>query len=91
MSNRPEIYSTMGVRDNVKEYKSEMSKVLDRVLNRRMIKVFHLEMNLVEERFEMVQYVEKGKKPKWGYSPKDGTPDVVTKFDGTKATQSFCR
>ena len=89
LSNRPDTYSTMGVRDNVKEYKSDMSKVPGRILNRRMVKVFRLEMNLVEERFEMVQYVENGKKPKWGYFPKEGNPDVVTKFDGTKATPEF--
>ena len=87
--NRPETYSTMGVRDNVKEYRSAISKVPGRILNRRMVKVFRLEMNLVEERFEMVQYVEKGKKPKWGYFPNEGNPEVVTKFDGTKATPEF--
>ena len=46
-------------------------------------------MNLVEKRFEMVHYVEKGKKPKWGYFPKTGNPEFVTKFDGTKATPEF--
>jgi hypothetical protein len=30
-------------------------------------------MNLVKEPFEMVQYVEKGNKPKWGYFPKVGS------------------
>ena len=89
LSNRPESYNTMCVRDNVKEYKSDMSKVPGRVLNRRMVKVFRLEMSLVEERFEMVQYVEKGKKPKWGYFPRSGNPELVTKFEGTKATPEF--
>ena len=67
LSNRPETYKTMGVQGTAKEYKSDLSKVPGRIINRRMVPVFHLEMNIVEERFEMVQYVEKGKKPKWGY------------------------
>ena len=37
----------------------------------------------------MVHYVEPGKKPRWGYFPKDGHPQVVTKFEGTKATPEF--
>lgn len=89
LSNRPETYSTMGVQGTAREYKSDLSKVPGRILNRRMVPVFHLEMNLVEERFEMVQYVENGKKPKWGYFPMAGNPEVVTKFEGTKATPEF--
>ena len=88
-SNRPETYSTMGVQGTAKEYKSDLSKVPGRILDRRMVPVFHLEMNLVEERFEMVHYVEKGKKPKWGYFPIAGNPEAVTKFEGTKATPEF--
>lgn len=89
LSNRPETYNTMCVQGVAKEYKSDLGKVPGRILNRRMVPVFHLEMNLVEERFEMVQYVEKGKKPKWGYFPMAGNPEVVTKFEGTKATPEF--
>ena len=89
LSKRPETYNTMGTQGVAKEYKSDLNKVPGRILNRRMVPVFHLEMNLVEERFEMVQYVEKGKKPKWGYFPMAGNPEVVTKFDGTKATPEF--
>ena len=62
LSKRPETYNTMGVQSTAREYKSDLGKVPGRILNRRMVPVFHLEMNLVEERFEMVQYVEKGKK-----------------------------
>lgn len=51
LSNRPETYKTMGVQGVAKEYKSDLNKVLGRILNRRMVPVFHLEMNLVEERF----------------------------------------
>lgn len=89
LSKRPETYNTMGTQGVAKEYKSDLNKVPGRILNRRMVPVFHLEMNLVEERFEMVQYVEKGKKPKWGYFPMAGNPEVVTKFEGTKATPEF--
>ena len=89
LSNRPDTYNTMGVQGASKEYRSDLSKVPGRILERKMIPVFHLEVNLVEERFEMVHYVEKGKKPKWGYFPKAGNPQVVTKFDGTKATPEF--
>ena len=89
LSNRPDTYKTMGIQGTPKEYKSDLSKVPGRILERKMVPVFHLEINLVEERFEMVHYVEKGKKPKWGYFPKAGNPQVVTKFDGTKATPEF--
>ena len=89
LSNRPDTYNTMGVQGTSKEYRSDLSKIPGRILERKMVPVFHLEVNLVEERFEMVHYVEKGKKPKWGYFPKAGNPQVVTKFDGTKATPEF--
>lgn len=89
LSNRPDTYNTMGTQGTPKEYKSDLLKVPGRILNTKMVPVFHLDINLVEERFEMVQYVEKGKKPKWGYFPKAGNPEVVTKFDGTKATPEF--
>ena len=89
LSNRPDTYNTMGIQGASKEYKSDLSKVPGRILERKMIPVCHLEVNLVEERFEMVHYVEKGKKPKWGYFPVAGNPQIVTKFDGTKATPEF--
>lgn len=89
LSNRPDTYKTMGIQGTPKEYKSDLSKVSGRILERKMIPVFHLEVNIVEERFEMVHYVEKGKKPKWGYFPVAGNPEIVTKFDGTKVTPEF--
>lgn len=89
LSNRPDTYKTMGIQGTSKEYKSDLSKVLGRILERKMVPVFHLEVNIVEERFEMVHYVEKGKKPKWGYFPVAGNPEIVTKFDGTKVTPEF--
>ena len=46
-------------------------------------------MSLTVIRKKMIQYVELGKKPKWGYFPKEGHPQVVTKFEGTKATPEF--
>ena len=89
LSNRPDTYKTMGIQGTPKEYKSDLSKVHGRILERKMVPVFHLEVNIVEERFEMVHYVEKGKKPKWGYFPVSGNPEIVTKFDGTKVTPEF--
>ena len=67
----------------------DLSKVPGRILERKMVPVFHLAVNIVEERFAMVHYVEKGKKPKWGYFPVAGNPEIVTKFDGTKVTPEF--
>lgn len=84
LSNRPDTYNTMGVQGASKEYKSDLSKVPGRILESKMVPVFHLEVNLVEERFEMVHYVEKGKKPQRGYFPKAGNPHLVTKFDVLK-------
>ena len=89
LSNRPETYKTMCVKGPSEEYKSDEAKVPGRILGKKMVSVFHLEMSLVEKRFEMVHYVEKGKKPKWGYFPKAGNPEFVTKFEGTKATPEF--
>ena len=37
----------------------------------------------------MVQYVEKGRKPRWRYFPKEGHPQAVTRFDGTRITPGF--
>lgn len=59
------------------------------IIGRKSVKVYSFKMCLVEERFDMVHYVEPGKKPKWGYFPTDGHPEVVTKFEGTKATPEF--
>ncbi len=89
LSNRPETYKTMCVKGPAEEYKSDEAKVPGRILGKKMVSVFHLEMGLVEKRFEMVHYVEKGKKPKWGYFPKTGNPELVMRFDGTKATPEF--
>ncbi len=93
LSNRPDNYSTMGVRnDNVETHLTDRSKVPEHIIESdgsRMVKVFSLKMCLVEERFELVHYVENGKTPKWGYFPKEGHPQFVTKLDGTKATPEF--
>ena len=66
-----------------------ISKVPGRILDRKLVKTFRLDIRLIEEQFEMVQYVEKGRKPRWGYFPKEGHPQVVTRFDGTKITPGF--
>ena len=51
--------------------------------------MFSFRTVLTEECFEMVHYAEPGKKPKWGYFPSEGHPQVITKFEGTKATPEF--
>lgn len=89
LSNRPDTYNTMGVHGEPMEHPSDDAKVPGRILDRKMVKVFHFETRLVEEHFEMIHYVENGKKPKWGYFPKAGHPQTVTKFDGTKVTPEF--
>lgn len=93
LSNRPTSYSRMGVEGGtIKMHLTDRSKVPGRIIESdtpKMIRVFSLQMNLVEERFELVHYVPKGCKPRWGYFPKEGHPQFVTKFDGTKATPEF--
>ena len=86
LCNRSETYRTMGVNGTPVRHLSDLSKVPGRILDRKMVKTFRLDICLVEEQFEMVQYVEKGRKPRWGYFPKEGHPQVVTRFDGTKIT-----
>ena len=89
MSNRPELYKRMGTAGEPVFHPSDMSKVPGRVIERRTVQVFSLKTCLVEERFEMVHYAVAGEKPKWGYFPSAGHPEVVTRFEGTKATPEF--
>lgn len=89
LTNRPETYNTMRVQGAPEKHHSDLAKVPGRILDKKMVKVFRLDMCLVEEQFEMVQYVEPGKKPRWGYFPQEGHPQVVPKFEGTKATPEF--
>lgn len=90
LSNRPETYKKMGVHGtSPMEHLSDRQKVPGRILDSKIVKVFRLDMCLFEEHFEMIHYVENGKKPKWGYFPSEGHPQVVTKFQGTKVTPEF--
>ena len=89
LSNRPEGYKTMGVAGEAIEHPSDLTKVPGRIIERRMVRVFSFRTFLTEECFEMVHYAEPGKKPKWGYFPSEGHPEVITKFEGTKATPEF--
>ena len=89
LSNRPELYKRMGAAGEPVFHPSDMSKVPGRVIERRTVQVFSLKTCLVEERFEMVHYAVAGEKPKWGYFPSAGHPEVVTRFEGTKATPEF--
>ena len=89
LSNRPDGYKTMGVAGEATEHPSDLTKVPGRIIERRMVRVFSFRTFLTEECFEMVHYAEPGKKPKWGYFPSEGHPDVVTSFEGTRATPEF--
>lgn len=89
LSNRPDEYKKMGVAGEPIYHPSDLSKVPGRIIERKTVQVYSLRMLLVEERYEMVHYAAPGKKPRWGYFPTDGHPEVVTKFEGTKATPEF--
>ena len=89
LSNRPDGYKTMGVAGEPIEHPSDLTKVPGRIIERRMVRVFSFRTILTEECFEMVHYAEPGKKPKWGYFPSEGHPEVVINFEGTKATPEF--
>ena len=89
LSHRPETYRTMGVNGPPVSHLSDLSKVPGRILDRKLVKTFRLDICLVEEQFEMVRYVEKGCNPRWGYFPREGHPEEVTRFDGTKITPVF--
>lgn len=89
LSNRPGGYKTMGVAGESIEHPSDLTKVPGRIIERRLVRVFSFRTFLTEECFEMVHYAEPGKKPKWGYFPSEGHPQVITKFEGTKATPEF--
>ena len=88
-SDRPEKYDTMTVKGAPVFHPTDDSKVPGRIIERKSVKVFSFKMRLVEEQYDMVHYVEPGKKPKWGYFPAEGHPEVVRKFEGTKATPEF--
>lgn len=89
VSSRPERYDTMSVAGVPVFHPTDDSKVPGRIIERKSVKVYSFKMRLVEERFDMVHYVEPGMKPKWGYFPAEGHPEVVTRFEGTKATPEF--
>lgn len=90
LTNRPEVYKRMFVRGaKPVAHPSDRKKVPGRILDSKIVKVFRLDMCLVEEHYEMIHYVEKGQKPKWAYFRKDGHPQVVTKFEDTKVTPEF--
>lgn len=89
LSNRPECYKTLGVAGESIAHPSDLTKVPGRIIERRMVRVFSFRTVLTEECFEMVHYAEAGQNPKWGYFPSAGHPEVITKFEGTKATPEF--
>ena len=91
LSKRPETYNTMGVQGSAKEYKSDLGKVPGRILNRRMVPVFHLEMNLVEERFEMVRMWRKARSPSGATSQWQAIPRSLQSLKARRPLPSFFR
>ena len=89
LSNRPDTYKCTGVAGTPLYHPSDKSKVHGRILETKFVRLFSLRMFLVEECYELVHYVEPGKKPKWGYFPTAGHPEEIVRFDGTKATPEF--
>ena len=89
LSNRPDGYKTMGIAGEAIEHPSDLTKVPGRLIERRMVWVFSFRTFLTEECFEIVHYAEPGKKLKWGYFPSEGHPEIVTNFEGTRATPEF--
>lgn len=89
LTKRPDEYKTMGVTSDPVFHPSGLSMVSGRIIERRSVPVFSLKTVLVEDRFEMVHYVEPGRKPEWGYFPSKGHPEVVTRFEGTTAAPEF--
>lgn len=89
LTKRPESYATMSVAGSPVFHPTDDSKVPGRIIERKTVKLFSLKMCLTEERFDMVHYVGPDGKPGWGYFPTEGHPEVVTKFEGTKATPEF--
>lgn len=89
LSNRPDEYKKMGVAGEPVFHPSDLSKVPGRIIERKTVRVFSLRMSLVEEHFEMVHYARPGQNPVWGYFPTEGHPEVVSRFEGTKATPEF--
>ena len=89
LSNRPDGYKTMGIAGEAIEHPSDLTKVPGRLIERRMVWVFSFRTFLTEECFEIVHYAEPGKKPKWGYFPSEGHLEIVTNFEGTRATPEF--
>ena len=86
LSNRPDTYKRTGVAGTPLYHPSDRSKVHGRILETKLVHLFGFRMFLVEECYEMVHYVEPGQKPKWGYFPTAGHPEVILRFEGTKAT-----
>ena len=89
LSNRPDTYKRTGVAGTPLYHPSDKSKVHGRILETKFVHLFNLRMFLVEECYELVHYVEPGQKPKWGYFPTAGHPEVIMRFEGTKATPEF--
>lgn len=69
LSNRPEAYKRTGVAGTPLYHPCDDSKIHGRIIEKKAVHTFSLQMFLVEECFELAHYVEPGKKPRWGYFP----------------------
>lgn len=79
----------MGVVGEVIEYFFDLIKVFGCFIERRMVWVFSFCIFFVEECFEMVYYVEFGKKFRWGYFFFEGYFEVMIRFEGIKVIFEF--
>ena len=52
---------------------------------RKLRKSAERKLKSLQEKFDYANQERSGKKPKWGYFPTVGHPEVVTKFEGTKS------
>lgn len=91
LTNHLDKYKTMGVTSEPVFHPSDLSKIPGRIIEKRSVPVFSLKTVQVEERFEMVHYVEPGRKPKWGYFPSEGHPGLFPVLKGRRPLRSSCR
>lgn len=91
LSNRPDQYNTMSVVGDPIFHPSDLSKASGRIIERKSVQIFSLKTCLIEERFEMVHYAAPSRKPKWGYFPSEGHPEVVTRLKGRRLHVSSYR
>lgn len=91
LSNRPSEYKTSGVKGEPVLHYTDEKKVPGRIIGKKMIKVFHLDVHLVEEQFEIVQYAGGNNIPRWGCFPQDGHPNSLPNSRGQGRPLNSCK